>query len=64
MNKVLQNTIIVGIIIVTLSVAVMALSLVYIPQTEFDACYNKCSRTELAQSNISCVVICGKKYSN
>jgi hypothetical protein len=63
MDDILRNVIIIGITIITVSIAVMTLSTILIPQTEFDACYSKCMHTVLSENPLACVGICGDKSS-
>lgn len=62
MDRKLRNTIIFGIIIVSLSIFIY---LVIRPnqKTEFDACYDKCTNNGSAQDKHgTCMILCGRHY--
>ena len=64
MDKKLRNTIMFGIITISISLFIF---LVIRPnqKTEFDACYDKCTNNGAANDlHGKCVITCGRNYSN
>jgi hypothetical protein len=63
MDRKLRNTIIFGIMIISLSIAYfLVLKPIKTQRTEFDACYEKC--VQVSNNEKACIATCGRHYSN
>jgi hypothetical protein len=64
MDKMLRNALVLGVLVTSFSIGYyLVIKPNTVQKTEFDACYEKCLESNSSQAR-SCVITCGRNYSN